>query len=101
MRDKDGVPIRCSSERWSHIEFAHPEVRAKRSLIASVLERPQAILDGGRGALLAVDRVGDRTWMVVCYRIVDRNEGFIITAFVTTDIGRLRRRRETLWKRPA
>ena len=90
-----GVPIRLTGERWSHILENHPEMSDHRDQVLETVERPDMILQGGRGELLAASIVVPEKYLVVAYRELAR-DGFIITAFLTGNAAALRRRTQ-LW----
>lgn len=53
-----------------------------RDDILEALARPDAVLAGNQGALLAVREIEARKWLVVVYR-EGAGDGFVITAFLT------------------
>jgi hypothetical protein len=54
---KNGIPIRLTHERWSHITEEHGELTGLRSEIMATVANPTAIFAGNRGELLAVREV--------------------------------------------
>jgi hypothetical protein len=78
----DGVPIRLSYERWYHIVENHDEMASYYHDVLETIEEPRFIVLGNRGALKAARRLGKRNWLVVVYRKVSRNDGFVITAYL-------------------
>ncbi len=56
------------------------------------------IIKGKKSELLATKRFKDK-YLVVIYKEVAKNDGFIITAFVTSEIGKVRKRRRVVWKK--
>lgn len=96
---KNGVPIRLTDERWQHITNTHPEINPKDFLLVmDVVENPDAILQGDVGELLAVKKHGAKVWIVVPYKEVNNKDGFILTAYQTTD-NRWLFQREVLWNK--
>ncbi len=96
---KNGVTIRLTTERWEHIIKTHPEVDPKDfSIILNSVKNPDVILKGDVGELLAVKKYGSRTWVVVPYKEIDKDDGFILTAYQTTD-SRWLFRREIIWSK--
>lgn len=96
----NGVPIRLSSERWSHILRRHPEMDDAQVLVFETLSEPDLIQAGDSGELLAI-RLYDATplgrkYVVVAYREISSAEGFILTAYLTR---RPSQQREILWTR--
>ena len=92
---KNGIPIRLTDERWSHITEEHGELTGLRSEIMETVANPTAIFAGNRGELLAVREVEPGKYLVVVYR-ESPEDGFIITAFLTRKEHTLRRRQQ-LW----
>lgn len=93
---KNGVPIRLTDERWSHIMEEHGELAGLRAEVLQGVESPERIVEGGANELLAVRAVDSGKWLVVVYREVSPDDGFIITAFLTRRFRSLDRRRQ-LW----
>ena len=92
---RNGVRIRLSDERWSHIIEEHCELADLRLEVLEAITSPARIVEGGEGELLAVRELALGKYIVVVYREVS-SDGFVITAFVTRRIGRLERRKQ-LW----
>jgi len=58
-----------------------------------VVEKPDMVLLGDCDELLAVSKISRRKqWLVVVYK-EDKNDGFVITAYVTSDIKWLLKRK--------
>ncbi len=92
---RNGVRIRLTDERWSHIIEEHCELETLRLEVLEAISSPVRIVEGGEGELLAVRELELGKYIVVVYREVS-NDGFVITAFLTRRIGRLGRRKQ-LW----
>ena len=84
----NGVPIRLTEERWTHIVENKPYMSAYYDKILAAVENPTLILRGYAGALVAVLLVGRRRFLNVVYREISRNDGFIITAFVSLKVSK-------------
>lgn len=96
---KNGVLIRLTEERWQHIINTHPEINPKDFLIVmNVIENPDAILQGDVGELLAIKKHGTKAWIVVPYKEIGNKDGFVLTAYQTTD-SRWLFQREILWNK--
>ena len=91
VASKDGLPIRLTDERWTHITEEHSELAGMRLDVLQTVAQPERILSGGGGELLAVREVQPGKWLVVVYR-QDAHDGFIITAFMTRKARSLSRR---------
>jgi hypothetical protein len=97
---QNGVPVRLTTERWQHIMQRHPEMAEQRERVLETVTEPDLIQQGDYGELLAI-RFCPQTpltskYLVVVYREVNRNDGFILTAYFTS---RPSGKRITLWKR--
>ena len=91
----NGVSIRLTDERWTHITEEHGELAGIRLEIMETIANPTEIFAGNRGELLAVQEVEPGKYLVVVYR-ESQQDGFIITAFLTRK-GHALRRRQRLW----
>lgn len=92
---KNGVPIRLTDERWAHITEEHCELAGMRLEVLETVAQPSRILAGGAGELLAVREMSVGRYLVAVYRELE-NDGFVVTAFLTSKSGSLNRRRQ-LW----
>ena len=95
IESKNGIPVRLTDERWSHITEEHCELAGMRLDVLQAVVEPDRILAGGGGELLAVREVEQGKWLVVPYRELE-DDGFVITAFLTRREGSLQRRKQ-LW----
>ena len=97
---RNGVPIRLTEERWQHIVRRHPEMDDQRERVLETLVEPDMIQQGDFGELLAVRFYPETPltskFLVVAYREVSSEDGFILTAYLTR---RPSVRRETIWKK--
>jgi hypothetical protein len=96
---RNGVPVRLTEERWQHIVRRHPEMEDQHELVLETLAEPDMIQQGDFGELLAVRFYPEtpltRKFLVVAYREVNPDDGFILTAYLTS---RPLVRRITIWK---
>ncbi len=92
---KNGVRIRLTDERWSHIIAEHGELADMQKLVLATVADPERIVEGRQGEMLAVRTVESGKFMVVVYREME-GDGFIITAFMTRGANSLDRRKQ-LW----
>lgn len=95
VTSKNGLPIRLTDERWTHITEEHSELAGMRLEALETVSQPERVLAGGEGELLAVRELEVGKFLVVVYRELDE-DGFIITAFITRRVGSLDRRKQ-LW----
>ena len=84
----NGVPIRLTQERWEHIVRNKPYMETYYERVLDAVERPTWILQGYAGALAAVLTLGKQGYLHVVYRELDRNDGFIITAFIARKVNK-------------
>lgn len=97
-QSKNGVPVRLTDERWLHITEEHSELAGCYYEVLECIADPRAIYQGEFDALLAVREIEPGKDLVVVYREVSANDGFVITAFVTRKNRQLERRAK-LWPR--
>lgn len=90
----EGVPIRLTHERWFHIVENHDDLAGYYEDVLDIVENPDLIIRGYQGSLVAVRSYG-RRYLMVIYRQVSREDGFIITAYFTSKIDR----RKALWNK--
>ncbi len=100
VASKNKVPIRLTEERWIHITTAHPEIDPSESTFAlDIVKSPEAVLAGDRDELLAVKKKNrKKVWFVVVYKEINSKDGFILTAYLTTD-ERWLFKRKVVWSR--
>ena len=98
----NGIPIRLPPERWQHITQGHPEMADQEDKVLKTLSKPDRIQAGDSGETLAIRRY-DKTpvtadkFLVVAYRETSPDDGFVITAYFTSQFST---RRITLWTPP-
>lgn len=90
----NGVPIRLTDERWEHIVTARPDMEGYQDDCLDVIENPDLVLSGYRGARVAVRGYGRRRYLCVVYREVSATDGFVVTAYFQTRINR----RKVVWQ---
>ncbi|MBI3468168.1 MAG: hypothetical protein HY000_34620 [Planctomycetes bacterium] len=94
-RSVNGVPIRLTAERWSHIVKSHDELDGCYDDVLRVVENPDLVLRESGGALLAVKGYGRNRYLTVLYRELSPKDGFIITAY----FARRMDRGKVVWRR--
>jgi len=80
------VPIRLTEERWAHIIENKPYMRAYYEEVLAAVEKPTWVARGYAGALVAILSLGSRKFLNVVYREINRQDGFIITAFISRNV---------------
>lgn len=100
VRSHSGVPVRLTEERWQHIVRRHPEMDDQRERVLETVTEPDMIQQGDFGELLAIrfyaETLLTSKFLVVAYREIQPNDGFILTAYLTN---RPSARRAMIWKR--
>jgi hypothetical protein len=92
---RSGVPIRLTEERWLHIVENHDDLAGYYDTVLDAVEDPDIILPGYGGALIAVKELARRRHLAVVYRELSKNDGFVITAYITSKV----RKRPAIWRR--
>jgi len=77
----NGVPIRLTYERWFHITENHDDLASYYFEVLEVVEKPEFIMRGNKGSLKATRNMGRDKWLVVVYREISKEDGFVITAY--------------------
>ncbi len=98
VQSKNGVPIRLTEERWLHITEEHSEMAGYYFEVLETVHEPEAIYEGKSEELLAIKEIESGKYLVVVYKEVSKEDGFVITAFLTRRIKQLERRAK-LWPR--
>ena len=80
---------------WSYAKVSHCELAGMRLEVLETVTNPSRILAGGAGEFLAVQETLTGRHLVVIYR-EHKNDGFIITAFITSKTKSLNRRNQ-IW----
>lgn len=99
---RNGVPIRLSAERWAHIVEAHDYMAGLHEWVLESIADPDAVAVGWEGALIATQHredtpLGEKD-VVVVYREAEADEGFVITAFMTSRVDKVWKR-GVIWQR--
>lgn len=84
----EGVPIRLTTERWLHIVENHDEMAGYYDDVLNTIENPEWVLPGHKGSLIAVRNYGRKQYLMVIYRQISKEDGFVITSFFTEQIDR-------------
>lgn len=94
---RNGVWVRLPAERWQHIAEEHPELASLRAAVLEAVGSAEYVLEGYGGERLAVRRLDSGKALVVAYREVDSQDGFVITAFITSRVAAIFKRRRQIW----
>tara|TARA_Y100000034_G_scaffold93929_1_gene113762 strand:- start:121 stop:429 length:309 start_codon:yes stop_codon:yes gene_type:complete len=95
---KNKIPIRLPEERWFHITDSHDYMTGLTGDVLETINNPDEIIEGDNNELIAIQNFNNKH-MVVMYKEVSENDGFIITAFITSYIHRVRKDRKIIWKK--
>src|ERR1041384_1749018 len=99
---KNGIPIRITDERWTHVVESHDYMAGNRDLIIETIEEPDSIVTGRKGECIALRHYQatsiSEKHVIVVYRGIE-NDGFLITAFMTSTPETILRK-GIIWQRP-
>ena len=85
IKSRNGVPIRLTAERWLHIIENHDDLAGHYDKVLRVIEEPDYVIKGYRGAFIALKEV-DSMFLAAVYKELSEGDGFIITAYFTSKI---------------
>jgi hypothetical protein len=91
-RSRNGVSIRLTDERWVHIVEEHSEMAGYYIDILEAIQEPDAIYEGKSGELLATKEKNQGKYLIVVYKELNKDDGFVITAFFTRRLSQIERR---------
>jgi len=98
VRSINDIPIRLTDERWRHIVENHNDMAGYYYEVLETVENPKWLFEGEEDDLWAGKSFSDRKVMLVIYKeSQEENDGFIITAFLTTKLKKLLKRK-ILWQ---
>lgn len=92
------MPIRLTEERWVHITEEHSELAGCYFEVLETVQDPQEVFEGTAGEMLAVREVETLKYMVVVYKEISPDDGFVVTAFLTRRARQFERRKK-VWPR--
>lgn len=97
---KNNVHIRLTDERWQHITIGHPEMADFFYEILETIENTDIIYEGNYGGLIAVstELTELNKFIIVVYKEVSGEDGFIITAYSSNKIQQFEKKK-ILWKK--
>ena len=95
---KNGIKIRLPEERWFHITESHDYMSGLSDETLENISNPEEIIEGDKGELIAIKRLNNKH-IVIIYKEVNDEDGFVITAFLTFEIERVRKGRKIIWKK--
>jgi len=94
----NNIPIRLTDERWTHIVENHDDIAGYYFDVLETITNPKWVFEGDEDELWAVKLVSERKAILAIYKeLKEQNDGFIITAFFTTKIRKLLKRK-IIWQ---
>jgi hypothetical protein len=51
---KNGMPIRITDERWTHVVESHDYMAGNQDLVVETIEDPDSMVTGAKGELIAL-----------------------------------------------
>ncbi|MCK4662092.1 MAG: hypothetical protein KAT68_04460 [Bacteroidales bacterium] len=94
----NNIPIRLTDERWIHIVENHDDIAGYYFDILETITNPTWIFKGDKDEFWAVKLLADKKAILVIYKeLIKQKDGFIITAFFTSQIKKLLKRK-IVWK---
>ena len=86
VKSINNILIRLTDERWIHIVENHDDMAGYYDEILGVIENPDYVIKGYEGALIALKQREDGKFLAVVYKEINRGDGFVITAYLTSKI---------------
>lgn len=82
----NNVPIRLTTERWDHISHNHDDLVGYYYDVLNVVKTPDMVLNAYGRSLMAIKNYGKKKYLCVIYKEISRKDGFIITAYFSTNV---------------
>jgi len=99
---KNGIPIRLTYKQWAHIVETHDYMAGCIDIVLETLSEPDCIVQGWTDELIALkhydETVISEKHAVVVYKEISDDDGFVITAFMTSRPNQITRR-GILWQK--
>lgn len=89
------IPIRLTYERWYHIIENHDDLASYFHDVLDAVEYPEFIMQGNHGTLKAAKNIGKKKWIVVIYKELSKEDGFVITSYFLPE----KPKGKIVWKR--
>jgi len=94
----NNVIIRLTFERWYHISESHQELVSLSFEVLETINQPDIVIEGLVGEFLALRKI-NKKYLVSVYREINQKNGFVITAFYTSDLKSLLKKRKIIWSK--
>jgi hypothetical protein len=99
---KNKKTIKLTTERWLHITESHDYMAGYFHNVLETINDPAYVVAGKKEELLAIKFYKkthiSHKYLICCYREKNK-KGFVITAFMTSKIDSILKRRKILWRR--
>ncbi|MBS3156821.1 hypothetical protein J4442_01445 [Candidatus Woesearchaeota archaeon] len=95
---RNKVKIRLTEERWFHIVESHDYMSGLSEVVLETINNPEEILEGIKDEFIAVQKFKSK-YIIVIYKEVSKEDGFVITAFITSKINKVKNNRKSIWKK--
>ncbi len=100
---KNNIPIRLTYKQWAHIVEAHDYMAGCLDLITETLSFPDYIVNGWSDEQIAIKHypktvITEKHVIVIFKENIKRNDGFVITAFMTSKVNKILKR-GIIWKK--
>ena len=95
---KNKVKIRLTNERWFHISESHDYMSGLSETVLETINHPEEVLEGTKNEFIAIQKFKNKH-IIVIYKEISKEDGFIITAFLTSKIDKVKKDRKSIWKR--
>lgn len=86
VKSINNIPIRLTDERWIHIVENHDDMAGYYDEILGIIENPDYVINGYKEALIALKQKEENKFLAVVYKEINRKDGFVITAYLTSKI---------------
>jgi hypothetical protein len=78
-------------ERWQHVIENHNDLADYYDTVLSTLEKPDLVISGYRGTLIAMRGIAKGRYLAVVYKELSRVDGFMISAYFTIKVDKKRK----------
>lgn len=88
INSKNKVPIRLTYKQWMHITENHNYMAGNLDLVIETIADPDYIVTGKNNELIAIKHYNKTVITekdaVVVYKEINNNDGFVVTAWLTS-----------------
>lgn len=89
---KNGVPIRLPVERWITLIKKRSDMVDYREELFLAISDPEAVFKGRKGESIAIRKIDSEKHLVVVYKEISPDDGFVITAWRTSKAGQIKKK---------